>query len=190
MSFLNSKNEHLKTFIKPYTGIICLSGFLITIESLAGLSIPKILSHLIDSGTIFKNNPIWWILLLTGLFMIWYICAIWATYYLGSAASRFVRTIRDEMNNNLLRAKMTFHTDGTAGEHLSRLINDVSLLHSIVADHFAQMISSSFIFVGGTVFIVIIDWRLALWLLVLIPIVAFLIKLIGKKLRFANAVCQ
>ncbi len=73
---------------------------------------------------------------------------------------------------------------------VSRLTNDVSTVRALVTSDVSTALSQALTFVGALVLIVITDWRLTLFMFALIPFVALIAVIFGRRLRVVSAKVQ
>lgn len=179
--------QRMVPYLWPYAGISLVSGMLLAGESAVNLALPKLIGHFIDAGALRRplSSLTHMLLVLAGAFLVRYSFVVGETYLLGSAAARFVARLRAEACGRLLSAPLGFHTEQCVGDLISRLIDDVSLLHSIVADHLASLVTGIFMFVGGATLLLFLDWRMTVWLFVVAPPVLLMIRVIGTQLQLA-----
>lgn len=177
----------MRQYIRPHAGVIIFAGVLLVGESSVNLSLPKILGYFVDAGVLeHPTKSLWWVfLILTGVFLVRYGFTISHTNLLGSAAARFVQRVRGKIFERLLSAKLEFHTKQSVGELTSRLVNDVSLIHSIVSSYLAQLVTRMLMLLGGIALLLYLDWKLTIWLFAVMPPVVLLIYFIGRQLRSA-----
>lgn len=109
---------------------------------------------------------------------------IWLrTYIMATAAQRTVRDIRNDLFAKLQALTLRFFDQRTHGELMSRLSNDVETLSHVLAEGVTQLMSSALSIVGVAAMMFIINWRLAIVSLIIIPMMMGLSQLISKRTR-------
>jgi len=76
------------------------------------------------------------------------------------------------------------------GELVSRLSSDVTLVRAALTNNVAQVLSQVLTFAGSLVLMLVLNWRLTLFILVLAPLVALAGALFGRQLRKLSTVVQ
>jgi len=103
-----------------------------------------------------------------------------ATAWLGQAV---VRDLRNDVFGRILRQPLQFFLQSSTGELISRVSADIERVQSASSETLAEFFKQSAILVFLTIAIFIIDWKLSLASLVLIPLVFYPTVWFGRKLR-------
>ena len=91
------------------------------------------------------------------------------TYFTGWTGERMLADLRELVFGHLQRLSLGFFERNRAGVIISRLTNDVEALDQLVTDGVTSLVQNTLILVGSAVVLFILDWRLALATLVVIP---------------------
>ena len=158
----------------PYRTRTIFSIFSLLLATATALAPPLLAKYAIDDG-ITKNNPstLWWIVvafLLAGL-------ANWGmsyvqTYLTGWVGERILADLRIKLFGHLQRLSLGFFERNRAGVIISRLTNDVEALDQLVTDGVTTLVQSTLTLIGTAILLFILDWRLALATLAVIPIMS------------------
>jgi ATP-binding cassette, subfamily B, bacterial MsbA len=106
--------------------------------------------------------------------------AVTVTAWLGQAV---VRDLRNDVFGRILRQPLQFFLQSSTGELISRVSTDIERVQTAASETLAEFLKQSAILVFLTVAIFVIDWRLSLGSLVLIPLVFYPTVWFGKRLR-------
>lgn len=109
---------------------------------------------------------------------------------MNDVSLRFLRNIREGLYRQYLRLSLDFFSDKRSGELLSRITYDVSVIQNTITEGVTDLVYQSARVVVLTFLVFIIDWRLALVALVLLPAVGYPILRIGKALRKLGLLAQ
>ncbi len=104
-------------------------------------------------------------------------------YLLNSVNQRLVESLRDRALTRLLSLRLSAAQRLHTGEVVSRLMNDADLLSGIVRDVFKRLIGEGLVVVGALAMAFYLQWRLALLVIVLVPLVALLLSRLGGVIR-------
>jgi len=97
--------------------------------------------------------------------------------------------MRDQIFQHLQRLSLSFYKRRRAGEIMSRLINDTGLLQNIFVENMMRLTLNILTVVGVLIFVFYIDWRLALFTLLVLPFIGFTLRRFGSRIkRFSNLV--
>jgi subfamily B ATP-binding cassette protein MsbA len=104
-------------------------------------------------------------------------------YFLTYTGERIVADLRAQVYRHLHRLSLRFFTNRRTGELISRLSSDVTLVRSALTNNVATVLSQSLTFAGSLVLMLVLNWRLSLFILALAPIVVASAAIFGSRLR-------
>src|SRR6476469_8277151 len=158
----------------PYRTRTTLSIFSLLLATATALAPPLLAKYAIDDGIKQNNLGALWLIvavfLLAGL-------ANWGmsyvqTYLTGWVGERILADLRLKLFRHLQRLSLNFYERNRAGVIISRLTNDVEALDQLVTDGVTTLVQNSLTLVGTAVLLFILDWRLALATLAVIPVMS------------------
>src|SRR5215831_18860371 len=85
---------------------------------------------------------------------------------------------------------VSFFARRRTGELLSRLMNDVTVIQSVVTETPIDTAKQLVTFVGGIAFLLVMNWRLCLLILVLLPLLVLVARFFGRKLKALSTSIQ
>src|SRR5206468_9946673 len=94
------------------------------------------------------------------------------TYFTGWVGERALADLRIELFGHLQRLSLGFYERNRTGAIVSRITNDVEALDQLVTDGLSSLVQNTLLLVGTTVVLFVLDWRLALATLVVLPLIA------------------
>lgn len=175
--------------LKPYKLMIfSLIGFAL-LSNAVNLVIPKIVSHGIDdfSKGIFQYQNIVLEFLVAAfiIFVFSFLQGLLQTY----ASERVARDLRTQLTDKISRQSYAFIQQADPSKLLTNLTSDIDSVKMFVSMAIVSLASSIFIIVGATVLLISINWRLALAVLAIIPIIsgAFFIVFRQVKVLFKKS---
>ena len=145
--------------------------------------LPPYLAKLaIDHGIQKKDPHALWVV--TGLFVLAGIAVIvssaFQTYFTGWTGERILADLRNTLFRHLQRLSLGFYERNRAGVIISRLTNDVEALDQLVTDGFTSLIQNSLTLLGTAVILFLLDWRLALAVMTILPLLVIATALFRK----------
>jgi ABC-type multidrug transport system fused ATPase/permease subunit len=94
----------------------------------------------------------------------------WAqTYFTGWTGERILADLRTKLFRHLQRLSLGFYERNRAGVIISRLTNDVEALDQLVTDGVTTLVQATLTLLGTVIVLFILDWKLALATLTIIP---------------------
>jgi ABC-type multidrug transport system fused ATPase/permease subunit len=155
----------------PYKTRTILSIFSLLAATATALAPPFLSKYAVDDGIRQHDlQKLWWIVgafLLAGL-------ANWGlsylqTYLTGWVGERILADLRNTLFGHLQRLSLGFFERNRAGVIISRLTNDVEALDQLVTDGVTSLVQNTLTLVGTAILLFVLDWRLALATLAVIP---------------------
>ena len=92
------------------------------------------------------------------------------TYFTGWVGERALADLRIRLFDHLQRLSLGFYERNRTGAIVSRITNDVEALDQLVTDGISSLVQNSLVLVGTVVVLFVLDWRLALATLVVLPL--------------------
>jgi ABC-type multidrug transport system fused ATPase/permease subunit len=94
------------------------------------------------------------------------------TYFTGWTGERMLADLRNTLFRHLQRLSLGFYERNRAGVIISRLTNDVDALDQLVTDGVTSLVQSTLFLFGTAIILFVLDWRLALATLAVMPLMA------------------
>jgi ATP-binding cassette, subfamily B, bacterial len=156
---------------KRQTALALGSLLAATVASLAPPYLAKLtLDEGISSGDL---STLVWIVVLFGIAaLVTLLTTAAQTYFTGWTGERILADLRNRLFRHLQRLSLGFYERNRAGVIISRLTNDVDALDQLVTDGVTTLVQSTLILVGSSVILFLLDWRLALATLAVVPLMA------------------
>lgn len=115
-------------------------------------------------------------------FLIKFAFAYGQTYYLSLAINRFTMRLREKVYEHLQSLSLSYFTHRRTGALMSILTNDINVI-STGGTLLKDMVSAPIGLVGGLVWLFVISWKLSLIAVVGVPLMALIIRAIGRRMR-------
>ncbi len=171
--------------VRPYRGGLVIALVTLIASAAIGLAFPLVVRELLDAAFLTRDRALLdrIAVLLLGLFIIQAILNYVQTYYLSATGERAVAGIRRELFEKLLEMPPGFFADRRTGELTSRLTADVGLLQGVLSHQIAEFSRQILALVGGIVLLTLMQPRLTLTALGVVPIVVGSAVIFGRRLR-------
>ena len=92
------------------------------------------------------------------------------TYFTGWVGERGLADLRIELFEHLQRLSLGYYERNRTGAIVSRITNDVEALDLLVTDGVSSLVQNTLVLGGTVIFMFLLDWRLALATLVILPL--------------------
>jgi ATP-binding cassette, subfamily B, bacterial len=157
--------------LKPYKLMIFSLITFALLSNAVNLVIPKLISHGIDDlakGTFsYRTIILEFLIAATIIFVFTFLQGILQTY----ASERVARDLRTKLANKISRQSYAFIQQANPSKLLTNLTSDIDSVKLFVSMAIVSLASSIFIIIGASILLISIDWKLALSVLVIIPII-------------------
>ncbi|WP_306354147.1 ABC transporter ATP-binding protein [Flavobacterium sp. '19STA2R22 D10 B1'] len=169
--------------LKPYRGLLALLLLFTVLSNAINLWLPKIISKSIDafSAGTFVYKPVLtefsiavFCIMIFGLFQ-----GIIQTY----ASEKVARDLRNRLSNTISRQTNAFIEEANPSKLLTNLTADVDSIKLFVSQALVAVVSSLFIIIGASVLLFSINWKLALCVIAIIPIIGITFFMVLRKVR-------
>jgi ATP-binding cassette subfamily B protein len=179
-------------FFRPYRWRLAFIAVLILVTVSIGVVNPILLKLIIDNLTGVQDLGLLW--LQAGLMIVIPIITsalgVWQSYLSNVVGQRVMDDLRLSLYRHLQWMPLRFFTETRTGEIQSRIANDVGGVQSVVTDTAASLLSN-FATVATTVIAMwILDWRLTVLSLGLLPVFAYITYRVGKVRREVSTLTQ
>lgn len=182
-SALQAGKPSVFSLLKPYKGMVAL----LILFALAGnginLVIPTIISRAIDSFS--AGNPdlrataVAFLIAAFFILLFTYLQSVVQTLTSEKAA----RDLRSRLSDKISRQSFAYIQDSNPSKLLTNLTSDIDSIKMFISQAVVSIFSSLFIIVGASILLLSINWRLALAVLGIIPVIGGAFFMVLKKVR-------
>lgn len=171
--------EYLKKENKKALWTVML---LVLITSVLGVLGPYFIGVAIDDYISVKDVPgaIKIILILAIIYVLTAIFTWLQTYIMVIVSQRTIKDIRAELFSKLQKLSLKFFDNNAHGDIMSRATNDIDNLNNALTQSVIQILSSILTIIGVTVAMFLLNPIMALATFIIIPIMFFITKYLGR----------
>lgn len=167
--------------LKPYKGLIILLLIFALISNGVNLLLPKIVANGIDAYTngTFDLQAILlkFSIAILFVFLFTFLQSIIQTY----ASEKVARDLRTKLADQISRQSNAYIEQSNPSKLLTNLTADVDSIKVFIAQAIVSITSSIFIIIGATILLLTINWKLALAIIAIIPIIGITFFLVIRK---------
>jgi ABC-type multidrug transport system fused ATPase/permease subunit len=176
-------------FTRPYRTRTLFSIGSLLLATAFALAPPLLSKYAVDDGIRQHDlGKLWWIV---GAFLVFGLLS-WGmsyvqTYLTGWVGERILADLRNSLFDHLQDLSLGFYERNRAGVIISRLTNDVEAIDQLVTDGVTSLVQNTLTLVGTAILLFILDWRLALATLIVIPFMSVATAIFRKRSARAYA---
>ena len=156
---------------RPYRARTLLAVGSLLGATLVALAPPYLVGRAVDEVKQGRTNALAWLVVAfvaAGALGIGFSYA--QTYFTGWTGERMLADLRNQVFRHLQRLSLGFFERNRAGVIISRMTNDVEALDQLVTDGVTSLVQNTLTLVGTAIVLFILDWRLALASMTIIPL--------------------
>ena len=196
-------------FARPYYGLLALSGLFMGMVTLLDVFRLSAIVPIIDR--VFTNKPITFtqgkfpvfiedilnrlnslaplkvlyllLIVVPIALVIRAIVEFFQTYIMSNVGQKVIRDVRNRIYDKMHNLSLDYFTSKRSGELVSRITNDVRMIENAVSYAFTDLVYQSFEVIAYAILSFVINWKLALISIVMLPMVAVPMVVVGRVLR-------
>ncbi|MBI5805460.1 ABC transporter ATP-binding protein [candidate division TA06 bacterium] len=177
------------SYLRPYWKKGLFAFMLMLLTAALQLPMPFITGYLIDKVIPSRSydllNIIGWATI--GVIVIRVASYFFQTYLLTTFKARVIFDIRRSLFVHVLKAPVSFFHGRETGYLMSRLSGDVDSVQGLLADAMVTGFQNVLLFLGGTIAVLYIHSKLALFSLALLPFYLLSLIVFNKRIRSLSA---
>lgn len=173
-----------KRTVGAYLSILVITGL--------GIAIPQFIRWIIDRGIAQNDLPLlgWAVLALLGLSLangiFTYLQGQWAEV----ASQSVAYDLRNDIERRLTMLPFTYHDKTEAGQLLSRSLQDAERIRFLTGRATLRIVNAVILFVSTAAVLLVMDYRLALLIIILLPLLGYVGLRFGSEYRPLSVAIQ
>ncbi len=184
MDSLLQRFKRIAPFFRHGRGAIGVAALATVIGAASEPLIPALMQPLLDQGFAGRALPLWLIpVVIIGLFALRGLAGFIADYALAWAANRGVLELRASMFDHLMRADAALFTNRSASSLTNSLVYEVQQGALQLVNAVLTLARDSLTLAALLGYLLWLNWKLTLFVGVLFPAVAWVMRTLGKRLR-------
>ena len=184
--------KRLLSYLKKKWGIFVIGIISMAVIAATEVGLPAILQPILD-GTFVNKDPFflkWAPIGLVVLFAIRGIATLISNAAFASISTYLMHTLRLEMFTKLIRLPASYFETKLTGDLVSKFTYDVSQISQAGVDVLNTLVKDSLTVVALSVYIIWLDWKLSLFMLVMLPTTGLIAKYIGRRQKILSEELQ
>ena len=180
--------NRLIQYLRPHIGLIIGSLLAMALVAGAETSIPALMKPLLDRGfTGQLNDKLWQVpVFLVGLAVVRSLAQFFSNYLLNRVINSVLLKLREQMFQTLLHAHTIFFQKNSASNLINAVVFEVNNVLTIMGGMLISLVRDTLTVVGLMGYLIYLNWRLTLVVVIIFPVIAFIMSKINKRLRSLN----
>jgi subfamily B ATP-binding cassette protein MsbA len=178
----------LLTFVRPHWAAFAIAVVGMVATAATEPVFPAIMKYLLDHGFQTNDAKMVWLIPagIVGLFVVRSILVYITGYLMMWISSRVVTDLRRALFAKLIRLPTQHFDQNSAGQLISRLVYDVSQVSEAATSSLVVLVRESLTAIALMAYLLYLDWKLTLITLTMGPVIAYVVKYFGKRMRAAS----
>lgn len=185
-------NRRILALFRPYRGRLFTVLALIAFSAGLGMVTPFLLRDILDVAIPEDRDGLLGVLVggMIAISIVTGVLGVGQTWLTNVVGQQVMHDLRTQVYRHLQRLSLAFFTKTRTGEIQSRIANDIGGVQSVVTSTAASIVSNVTTVVASVVAMFLLDWRLALFSLALLPFFVLLARRVGNQRRKITTVKQ
>ena len=179
-------------YIHPYKGKLTLAILCMLGASAAQLFLPWVIKDVIDD--VFKNKDV--VMLNQIIFAILFMFILRGFfiygqgYFMSFVSERSMIDLKEDFFKRIQHFSLGYYERNTTGTMMSHFTNDIGGLQMAMLNSGVEFITESFVLIFSVGSMIILNWKLTALTFIAVPIIAFAIDKLGRKIRLIGGMAQ
>jgi ATP-binding cassette, subfamily B, bacterial len=167
---------------RPYKGRTALAILTLLAATAVSLAPPYLVGAAVNDVRHSDTHALRWVVVaFVGAGLLGIVASYAQTYFTGWTGERMLADLRNHLFRHLQRLSLGFYERNRAGVLISRLTNDVEALDQLVTDGVTSLIQNTLVLGGTAVILFLLNWRLALATMTVLPALTVATVIFRKK---------
>lgn len=177
--------RRLLAYLRNYKLRLLLAALGLILASALSLVFPAVIQRVIDSvfeeadGALLDAIT----LALLAVFVFRSLASFLQNYNLNYVGERIVVDMRCELYAHLQTLSIRYYADRRVGELISRISSDVTVVRTVLTGNVSTFLQQSLTLIGSIAIMFYLNWRLTLFIIVLMPIIVGVAFVLGGAIR-------
>lgn len=175
----------LLRYVLPHWRVGLLALFAMTVVAASEPAFPALLKPMLDGSFVQKDGAASRLipLLLVGLFLVRGLAMYASSYATSWVAQQLVMSLRGEMFRKLLNLPARYFDNNTSGNLIAHVAFNVTQVTEAGTTVLTVLVRDSLTIIGLLAWMIYIDWKLTLIVLVMAPVIALIVTTVSRRLR-------
>ncbi len=165
----------------PPKGILVFALFMSLLSTGASLFIPMLTKGLVDNFSL-SSISTGQIVGLVAFFIMQTIAAGLSIYLLNYIGQKIVAGLRERLWKKVLILPVSYYDQNRTGDTISRMTNDTGVVKTLISEHLSNLLTGGISIVGSLIVLFVLDWKMTLLLLTVIPLSVLILVPLGRKM--------
>lgn len=173
------------SYLKPHWKLIGFGLLAMIVSVVLSMIFPWVVKDIFD--TIIREAQLTGLInlisALTAVFLLQGIASFFRNYLFSRVGESIILDLRNSIYEKLQYLSLSFFEDNTSGELVSRMTNDLNLIQTTITQGIAGLLRQILVLLAGSVILFYLDFKLALTILITMPLIVVTGERLGQKIK-------
>ena len=181
--------RRVMAFTRPYRATFLGTAFAAILLTAFAVVTPMLLREIIDNAIKVQDQPYLLNLCLAmlGVLIGQVVCQLLFTYYANWLGESVIRDMRVKLFRRMLGFRMEYYNKSSIGVLVTRAVADMQRIGEIFSQGFFMIVADLLKMLAASAVMLIWNWRLALIVFAILPIILYATRVFQKKMKSAFA---
>lgn len=175
----------LAGYLRPFLGAVIAAMVLVILGTALSLAGPYLQGKAIDAWVAGQFGPVLTRILLAmaGIYVVSWAGEVAQGYIMAGVSQKMLRGLRRDLFEHAQSLSLSYFDTHPHGDLMSRLTNDIESINMVLSMGFARIVADIITLGGVVVLMFIMDWRLALVAMIILPLMLLFTATIARRTR-------
>jgi subfamily B ATP-binding cassette protein MsbA len=171
--------------VRPYRGRLGLAFLGMIVTAMTEPMFPAVMKELLDNGFVGKPTFNLWLvpIAIIGIFVLRGISTFTTSYLMTWITTQLLNTLRGQMFARMLDISAGFYATNSVGKVINSMMFEVQQIVDMIRNVLTSLIRDALTVIVLMAFLIWLNWQLTIVAIVLIPLIAVVVRMTGKRLR-------
>ncbi len=177
--------KRLFRMVLPYKGHVLLAFVGMIVTAATEPMFPAVMKVLLDKGFVGKPTFNLWLVpaAVIGIFVLRGISTFATSYLMTWITTQLLNTLRGQMFARMLDVPAAYYATNSMGKIINSMMFEVQQIVDMIRNVLTSLVRDALTVVGLLAFLIWLNPRLTIVTLVLLPLIAVVVRMTGKRLR-------
>ncbi len=182
---LSATFRRILSLLKPHSARMIVALLAMIVTAATEPAVASMMKLLLDKGFSETRSFSLWIVpvFVVGIFVVRGLSTFTTSYLMSSVSGLLMSTLRQQMFSRLLDVPLSYYRDNSTGKVISAMMIEVNQILDMIRNVMIVLIRDSLTVMGLLGYLLWLNWKLTLVTIALGPVIAFVVRLTGRRLK-------
>ncbi len=182
---LSATFRRILSLLKPHSARMIVALLAMIVTAATEPAVASMMKLLLDKGFSETRSFSLWIVpvFVVGIFVVRGLSTFTTSYLMSSVSGLLMSTLRQQMFSRLLDVPLSYYRDNSTGKVISAMMIEVNQILDMIRNVMIVLIRDSLTVIGLLGYLLWLNWKLTLVTIALGPVIAFVVRLTGIRLK-------